>query len=374
MWVGLGKGGGGQSHTQLDGFKTRVLRAGVSEQQRHLYMTAWRSVSTSTVPPMAVLVLTQRASLLPHQSVAQQRTATPLPAVVMATALQQHTMEVHVLCALEVAVSLTQAQAANCQLLAVHLLTLGAQLPRTGLASSRHAGSWGLARSVRAEAQLPVVCIDASLEVALERLPAPVEPEAVMRLEGQLVSRLVVARGIPPPTITSAVGISGTHLVTGGTGGLGMLTARWLGQAGASALALASRGGALVRHGRGRARPTAGGGGSTARAHGHMALGWRARGWPASKPDSSITHLGVCAQGARSGSPASCCRHGATVHVCALLICGSAAWRRRPVQLQRCQLGSRCSCVMAVRQWPCLCERAVGCVGPGWDGIARSSQ
>ena len=246
MWVGLGKGGGGQSHTQLDGFKTRVLRAGVSEQQRHLYMTAWRSVSTSTVPPMAVLVLTQRASLLPHQSVAQQRTATPLPAVVMATALQQHTMEVHVLCALEVAVSLTQAQAANCQLLAVHLLTLGAQLPRSGFASSQHSASWGLARSVRAEAQLPVVCIDASLEVALEHLPAPAEPEAVMRLEGQLVSRLVVARGIPPPPITSAVGISGTHLVTGGTGGLGMLTARWLAQAGASALALASRGGALA--------------------------------------------------------------------------------------------------------------------------------
>ena len=207
MWVGLGKGGRGQSQTQLDGFKTRVLRAGVSEQQRHLYMTAWCSAPTSSVSPMAVLVLTQRASLPPQQSAAQQRTATPLSAVVMATSLQQHTMEMHALCALEVAVSLIQAQAASGHLLAVHLLTLGAQLPRSGMASSQHGGSWGLARSVRAEAQLPVVCIDASMEVALERLPAPVEPEAVMRLEGQLVSRLVVARGISPPTITSAVGV-----------------------------------------------------------------------------------------------------------------------------------------------------------------------
>ena len=54
----------------------------------------------------------------------------------MATGLQQHTMEVHALCALEVAVTLIQAQAVNGQLLAVYLLTLGAQLARSGLASS----------------------------------------------------------------------------------------------------------------------------------------------------------------------------------------------------------------------------------------------
>ena len=37
------------------------------------------------------------------------------------------------------------------------------------------------------------------------------------------------------------------HLVTGGTGGLGLLTGRWLGQRGACCLVLASRGGALAR-------------------------------------------------------------------------------------------------------------------------------
>ena len=76
MWVGLGKGGA-QSQTQLDGFKTRVLRAGVSEQQRHLYMTAWCSVASSSASPMAVLVLTQRASLPPHQPAVQRRAAAP---------------------------------------------------------------------------------------------------------------------------------------------------------------------------------------------------------------------------------------------------------------------------------------------------------
>ena len=36
-------------------------------------------------------------------------------------------------------------------------------------------------------------------------------------------------------------------LVTGGTGGLGLLTARWLAQGGAHALVLASRSGAVAR-------------------------------------------------------------------------------------------------------------------------------
>ena len=40
---------------------------------------------------------------------------------------------------------------------------------------------------------------------------------------------------------------SGAHFVTGGTGGLGLLTARWLAQRGARSLALASRSGALAR-------------------------------------------------------------------------------------------------------------------------------
>ena len=187
-WVGLGTSGG-RFQTQLDGFKSRVLRAGVPEQQRHLYMTAWRPVASLSVPHIAVLVLTDGISLPHHQSAALQSAATAQSAVVMATGVQQHTMELHALCALEVAITLNQAQAAQGQLLAVYLLTLGGQPPRSGLAPSQHAGVWGLARSVRVEVQLPVVCIDASLEVALERLPAPVEPEAVMRLEGQLVSR-----------------------------------------------------------------------------------------------------------------------------------------------------------------------------------------
>ena len=42
-------------------------------------------------------------------------------------------------------------------------------------------------------------------------------------------------------------GTSDGHVVTGGTGGLGLLTGRWLAQRGARRLALASRSGTLAR-------------------------------------------------------------------------------------------------------------------------------
>ena len=55
---------------------------------------------------------------------------------------------------------------------------------------------------------------------------------------GKIVVRLVAA---------SATGCDGVHAVTGGTGGLGLLTGRWLAQRGARSLVLASRSGALAK-------------------------------------------------------------------------------------------------------------------------------
>eukprot|EP00966_Prymnesium_polylepis_P317499 7335384-Prymnesium_polylepis.1 len=44
-----------------------------------------------------------------------------------------------------------------------------------------------------------------------------------------------------------ATTVPSMHLITGGTAGLGLLTARWLAQHGATALALVSRGGSFGR-------------------------------------------------------------------------------------------------------------------------------
>ena len=74
---------------------------------------------------------------------------------------------------------------------------------------------------------------------------APAEPEAVMRHNARLVPRLARARQAAHTTIAPA---ASAHVVTGGTGGLGLLTARWLAQRGdARTLALASRSGVLAQ-------------------------------------------------------------------------------------------------------------------------------
>ena len=71
------------------------------------------------------------------------------------------------------------------------------------------------------------------------------EPEVVVRAEGPLVSRLARLPAVAAPA-TPHDGAS-TQIVSGGTGGLGLLTARWLAQSGlAQALVLVSRGGKLA--------------------------------------------------------------------------------------------------------------------------------
>ena len=104
-----------------------------------------------------------------------------------------------------------------------------------------YAGVWGLARSVRVEALLPWQCLEG------EMLPAVgmsiEESESALHLGSARVPRLCAAL---QPSFVLEVLAPGAHLVTGGTGGLGLLTARWLAQCGACALVLAARSGALL--------------------------------------------------------------------------------------------------------------------------------
>ncbi|KAL3928955.1 MAG: hypothetical protein SGPRY_002169 [Prymnesium sp.] len=111
------------------------------------------------------------------------------------------------------------------------------------------AGLWGLARSARLEAQLPIGCIDSSLLTLPSPLPslqAESENELAVIRSSTFVPRLRAARVSEPPTSkTDGPGARCTHLVTGGTGGLGLLTARWLGEHEGASLCLASRGGRI---------------------------------------------------------------------------------------------------------------------------------
>ena len=71
------------------------------------------------------------------------------------------------------------------------------------------------------------------------------EWEAAFRLlqSGRNIGKVVVRVTSSDP----AAPVSGTQLLSGGTGGLGLLTARWLARRGAPAVVLASRGGVLAR-------------------------------------------------------------------------------------------------------------------------------
>ena len=75
----------------------------------------------------------------------------------------------------------------------VWLLTLGTQSLANDAASATHGGSWGLARSARIEAQLPLLCVDALSSSSLELGTAIPEPEVVMRVGSWSGSRLVTA-------------------------------------------------------------------------------------------------------------------------------------------------------------------------------------
>ena len=97
-----------------------------------------------------------------------------------------------------------------------------------------------MARSARAEASLPVTCVDGVVTAALKRGVSFTEPEVALHLDLNRLPRLTHA---PPITRTDSSIVADSQLVTGGTGGLGLLTARWLAQHGALRLLLASRGG-----------------------------------------------------------------------------------------------------------------------------------
>ena len=238
----------GQPQAQLDGFKSRALRSEASTA-RHLYLTEWRSLDAATAQSGATLVIgseswtAERERLSP--SALRHKLAAMVGedwAVIVATvAMERKCFAALPLFALEVALALVQVQAAIACAPAVWLLSRVMQMP----GQPEHAGSWGLARSARAEASLPVQYIDGAATMVVEQHWALAEVEAVMRHDARLVPRLARAHQAAHTTMAPA---ASAHVVTGGTGGLGLLTARWLAQRGdARTLALASRSGVLAR-------------------------------------------------------------------------------------------------------------------------------
>ena len=236
----------GPAQAQLGGFKMRAVRATAEvPTQRHLYVTQWQVDTAEAVSSHAkVLVigddpavkserLTARAS---RDELSDKLSSGGWSTVVATAAAQRGELASLPLFALETALMLVQAPAPN-----VLIITKGALQSD----APEQSGSWGLARVARTEASLPVQCIDAPMELALKLPPSASEPEILTKEKRRMISRLLNAdlrALLQEPSISEE-----SHVVTGGTAGLGLLTGRWLAQRGASRLILASRSGALAR-------------------------------------------------------------------------------------------------------------------------------
>ena len=236
----------GRPQAQLDGFKTRALRAETSTH-RHMYTTEWRAldvdVAEADVTPVLMvgdeeLRCERLAARVAREELAAKLHSDEWAAIAVAVATQRASLALLPLFALEVALTLVQTQASELRAPTVWLLSVGAQMGHR----PAHTGAWGLARCARAEASLPLHCIDTSVTMAFARGPSLTEPEMLVHLGLPLVPRLARASQIVEPDVFMAFD---SHIITGGTGGLGLLTGRWLAQRGACTLCLASRSGVL---------------------------------------------------------------------------------------------------------------------------------
>ena len=200
----------GQSEAQLDGFKSRALRA-EAPMQRHLYTAEWRQVDMAGGVSAKMLIIGDDATVQCArlsslgtlvESVAALRNGEGAT-IVVAEAMQHGCCATTAPSALEVALALIQTQAIKAPASNVWLLTTG---------GVEHAGTWGLSRSAQAEASLPLVSMHTPVvTTALVLGLALTEPEVSVLNEGKSSApRLMTA----PPSLDGLVRL---HLHTRGT-------------------------------------------------------------------------------------------------------------------------------------------------------------
>ena len=258
VWLG---GANGMPHVQLDAFTTRALRADMPHShsvQRHLYVTEWCLIRDGRVTEDgggAIFLLgdvdLRGFGLLANLVGSSDQLSTTLGGgarealtLVSVAASQQRQQALAPLCVLAGALTLVQVQASVAAPPKVLFLTGGAQVGRC----PDHSGVWGLARAVRTEAPfMSLQCIDTLAATALA-CSLLGEVEAMVHCGAvsvpHLKPMLPFIEGLEQPRLMHA---HGSHAVTGGLGGLGLLAARWLAQQGAHTLALTSRSCTIAR-------------------------------------------------------------------------------------------------------------------------------
>ena len=233
------------AQAQLDGFKTRAVRAHSPARQRHLYAAEWRTLDASSTPSASCLMLMLGVAKSGWPIVRAERSKQLDGNAIIAAVVEAARPGLMLVPLTTLVVSLAMT------LVCTQMAVVGAPPLWLISASSRaeasiHMGSWGLARSARVEEMALLACVDMPMTMVVALGLPPSEPEARARGHTGVctVPRLASAHHVMEATMSVPLG---NHAVTGGTGGLGLLTARWLAQSGADMLALASRSGALAR-------------------------------------------------------------------------------------------------------------------------------
>ena len=178
---------------QLDGFKSRALRV-AAPPATPLYTTKWRQIDVASGARAEVLVISADASMgCEHlSSTAPHAKLTSMAAphngkwaiLVLAVATARKSCAATPLFALEAALVLVKTQVTTTPAPKVWVLTRG---------SPEHAGAWGLTRSARAEASLPLVCMHTTATMALILGLALTESEATLHERKSCAPRLTTA-------------------------------------------------------------------------------------------------------------------------------------------------------------------------------------
>jgi len=227
------------SHAQLEGFKARALRKATVEL-RHIYVAEWAVVLAPAINdfPSALVIGYRAITSASRSQEANLARRGKVATAIVATCFTHGIFTAQDLLALEAALSILQTTSSNAAAPAVWFVTSAFRNAR----KPAYEGVWGMIRSARTESTLPLYCLGCS-ETQILRNHIMMEPEVAVTAGAQLVPRLVHAPNSSPCDIS----LTCDHLVTGGTGGLGLLTARWLACRGAHTLALASRSGMVPR-------------------------------------------------------------------------------------------------------------------------------
>jgi hypothetical protein len=249
---------------QIDGSRLGFFEIGWLEgrrTKRHLYEVLWEAtradVPTSTAERRLMLCNASSSATGRHPSTDVSMTRSASTIILWCPACGRPAHHADELPIAEDVLALFVLLAASpVAIWIVTMATLRTVIPTTrSRSTSAHAGLWGLSRAVRQE--MPTMAcwnVDADDSPAgntgaLKRcglqLKSPSEPELAERVGAWLVPRLMaMAASIAQASAADTRGpLTGTHAITGGTGALGALTARWLGDIGVNRLILLSRSG-----------------------------------------------------------------------------------------------------------------------------------